>query len=91
MVSYIMGHPVLNTMVIYLLYKKRLLLRCTHHFQSDLINHVDHMRISGNEPPSVILSQTKCIQKLKMIAPKCHKQAEAKRDGVINPQNYNFK
>ena len=21
---------------------------------------------------------------------KCHKQAEAKRDGVINPQNYNF-
>ena len=22
---------------------------------------------------------------------KCQKQAEAKRDGVINPQNYNFK
>ena len=25
------------------------------------------MRISGNEPSSVILSQTKCIQKLEMI------------------------
>ena len=48
------------------------------------------MRISGTEPSSVILSQTKLIQKLKMIARKCKKQAEAKRDGVINPQNYNF-
>ena len=49
------------------------------------------MRISGNEPSSVILSQTKWIQKLKMIARKCPKQAEAKRDAVINPQNnYNF-
>ena len=24
------------------------------------------------------------------MSPKCQKQAEAKRDGVINPQNYNF-
>ena len=39
--------------------KKRLLLSCKHHFKSDLINNMDHMRISGNEPPSVILSQTK--------------------------------
>ena len=30
--------------------KKRLLLRCKHHFKSDLINNMDHMRISGNEP-----------------------------------------
>ena len=30
-----------------------------HHFKSDLINKVDHMRISGTEPSSVILSQTK--------------------------------
>ena len=37
--------------------KKRLLLRCIHHFKSDLINDMDHMRISGNEPSSVILSQ----------------------------------
>ena len=48
------------------------------------------MRISGNEPSSVILSQTKWIQKLQMIARKCQTQAEAKRDGVINQQNYNF-
>ena len=47
------------------------------------------MRISGTEPSSVILSQTKWIQKLKMDAPKVPKRAEAKRDGVINPQNYN--
>ena len=25
-----------------------------------------------------------------MLTRKCQKQAEAKRDGVINPQNYNF-
>ena len=31
-------------------YKKRLLLRCIHHFKSDLINNMDHMRISGTEP-----------------------------------------
>ena len=39
-------------------YEKRLLLRCLHHFKSDLINIMDHMRISGTEPSSVILSQT---------------------------------
>ena len=39
--------------------KKRLLLRCKHHFKSDLINDMDHMRISGTEPSSVILSQRK--------------------------------
>ena len=27
--------------------------------KSDLINNMDHMRISGTEPSSVILSQTK--------------------------------
>ena len=30
-----------------------------YHFKSDLINNVDHMRISGSGPSSVILSQTK--------------------------------
>ena len=40
-------------------YKKRLPLRCIRHFKSDLINNMDHMRISGTEPSSVILSQTK--------------------------------
>ena len=37
--------------------KKRLLLRCIHHLKSDLINSMDHMRISVNEPSSVILGQ----------------------------------
>ena len=27
--------------------KKILLLRCIHYFKSDLINNMDHMRISG--------------------------------------------
>ena len=47
------------------------------------------MRISGTEPSSVILSQT-CIKTLKSNDQKVPKQAEAKRNGVINPQNYNF-
>ena len=48
-----------STYIIWLKYEKRLLLRCIHHFKSDLINNMDHMRISGTEPSSVILSQTK--------------------------------
>ena len=28
-------------------YKKRILLSCIHHFKSDIINNMDHMRISG--------------------------------------------
>ena len=30
--------------------KKRLLLRCIHHFKSDLIKGMDHMHISVTEP-----------------------------------------
>ena len=30
-------------------FKKRLLLNWIHHFESDLINNMDHMRISGTE------------------------------------------
>ena len=52
---------------------------------------MDHVRISGTEPSSVILSRTMKFKKLKSDDPKVPKQAEAKRDGVINPQNYNFK
>ena len=48
------------------------------------------MRISGTEPSSVILSQTVKFKKLKNDQ-KLPKQAEAKRDSVINPQTYNFK
>ena len=51
---------------------------------------MDHMRISGIEPSSVILSQRKWLQKLKNTTPKVPKEAKAKRDGVIKPQNYNF-
>ena len=48
------------------------------------------MRISGTEPSSVILIQTMKFKKLKSDDPKIPKQAKAKRDGVINPQNYNL-
>ena len=54
-------------------------------FKSDLINNMNHMNISGTEPSSVILSQTKWFKKLKSDVPKLPKQAKAKRDGVINP------
>ena len=49
---------------------------------------MDHMRISGTESSSVILSQTGSLEKI--MTKMCQKQAEAKRDGLINPQNYNF-
>ena len=49
------------------------------------------MRISDTEPLSVILSQTIKFKNLKSYFPKVPKQAQSKRDGVINPQNYNFK
>ena len=70
--------------------KKRLHLRCIHHFKSALINNVDHMRILGTDPSSVIRSQTNTFKKLKSGAQKVPKQTKAKRDGVINSQNYNF-
>ena len=71
-------------------FKKRLLLRCIYHFELDLINNMDHMRISDTEPSSVILGRTMYFEKLKSDAPKVQKQAEAKWDRVIIPQNYNF-
>ena len=51
---------------------------------------MDHMRISGNEPSSVILSQTKWFSNVENDFPNVPNKAKAKRDGVINPQNYNF-
>ena len=59
-------------------YKKRLLLRFIHHFKSDLINNMDHMRISDNEPSSVILCQTKWFQKLRMLTRKCKNKLKPK-------------
>ena len=50
---------------------------------------MDHMRILGNQPSSVILIHT-VVSNLENIDPKVPTQAEAKRDGVINAQNYNF-
>ena len=46
--------------------KKILLLRCLHHFQSDLINKMDHMCIPGTSPSSVILIQAKKSKKLNL-------------------------
>ena len=51
---------------------------------------MDHMRISGTEPSSVILSATKYLEKMKSDAPKVPNQAKAKSDDVMNIQNYNF-
>ena len=48
-------------------YEKRLLPRCIHHFKSNLMNNMDHMRISGNEPSSVILCQIQGFQTLKKL------------------------
>ena len=70
----------LTKWVKWLKYKKRS--RCIHHFKSDFINNMDHMRISGTEPSSVILSQTKKFKKLKRDVTKVPKEAEAKR-GVM--------
>ena len=61
-------------------------LRCIF-WKFHLINIMDHMRILGTEPSSVILSQTTIM---KSDAPKVPKSAKAKWDGVIIPQNYNF-
>ena len=44
------------------------------------------MRISGNEPSSVILSQRMRFKKLKSDDPKVPKPAEAKRDHMMKIQ-----
>ena len=48
------------------------------------------MRISGTGPSSMILSQTKYSKMLESGVPKVPKHAMAKRDGIINPQQYIF-
>ena len=52
-------------------YETRLLPRCIHHFKPNIINIMDHMRISGKEPSSVILSQTKKFESWKVMPQKC--------------------
>ena len=53
-------------------YKKRRLRRCIHNFKSDLIDNMDHMRISGTEPRqwSLAKKSTCSLKKLKSEAPK---------------------
>ena len=51
---------------------------------------MDHIRISGSEHSSVILSQTKLFYKLESDVPNKPKQDQDERGGVINPQNYNL-
>ena len=50
-------------------YEKRLLLRCIHHFKSDLINNMDHMQISGtisSDPkPNKVVQELKVMPILK--------------------------
>ena len=46
------------------------------------------MRILGTEPSSAILRQSGF--KSRKCCPKVRKYAEAKRDGVMNPHNYNL-
>ena len=71
-------------------YEKRLLPRCIHHFKPDLINNMDHMRISVLNPRQWPLAKQTNLKRWKSHAPKVPKQAQAKRDGVINPQKYNW-
>ena len=51
--------PPAKTVTKKLKHEKTLLLKCTHHFKSDLISIMDDMRISGTEPSSVIPCQAK--------------------------------
>ena len=72
------------------LYEKRLLLRCIHHFKSDLINKMDHMRISGTEPSSVILNQKKVIQKVEKWCPKSVKSSLSQMGWCNKPTKLQF-
>ena len=65
-------------------YKKRLLLICIHHFKSDLINNMDHMRISDNEPSSVVLSQRSNFKSWKEMSQTCQNKLKSKRMKSFN-------
>ena len=68
-------------------YKKRPLLRCIHHFQSDLINNMDsnyahfgYLTLISDPWPN------KVIQKFESDVIKLPKQAETTPDCVMNSQ-----
>ena len=46
---------------------------------------MDHIRISGIEPSSVIISQRKKLKSWEIMPKKVPKEAQAKMEGVINP------
>ena len=62
----------------------------TKTFNLILFNNMDHMRISGTEPSSVILSQTQSFIKVKSDAKKC--QNKVKQKGMVkkNPTKLQF-
>ena len=57
-INFIHSFYIRRKMLLLCKYKMRLLLRCINHFKTDLFNNMDHMRISGTELSSVIISQT---------------------------------
>ena len=74
-----------------------------HHFKSDLIENMDHMRIPGTEPSSVIIVQTMKVVFLKLNhdaqnVPKnlsqmgwCNKSTQLQFQTILNSENFNAK
>ena len=61
-------------------YVKKLLLRCIHHFISDLINNMDHMRISGTDPRQWFLAKQSSFKSWKVLPKKCPKNKPRVKD-----------
>ena len=64
-------------------YEKGILLRCVHHFKSDLINYMDHIRIVLN-PHQWSLAKQNSLKVLKSDAQKEPDQAKAKRNNTYS-------
>ena len=60
-------------------YSKKWEMTTFYAYLQHLINNMVHMRVSDNEPSSVILSQRKLFQKLKMMVRKCQNKLKSKR------------
>ena len=69
---------------------KRLLLRCLQHFKSDSINNMYHIRISGNEPSSVILSQKGFVSKVGKWCTKSAKTSWSQKGWCNKPTKLQF-
>ena len=57
-------------------YKMKFLLRLIHHFKTDLINNMDHMRISGTDQWS--LTKQSSFKNLKVLSQKCPNKLKPK-------------